>query len=592
MYCLAGLVAPQVEACGVDDRQWLPGRYTFDGNRSPPESYCAAAQDDIITSVPGNGALSSLPQTVVQSSCQKICSSTLTNCATVYISLMSGLPDSNNNYWQCNFYNPGVAPTTNRASGDPDCPAYPPTSVFVRFRETVNSCFAESSSAASAYCVTAKGFQGLPATVYATTTSAAASTATSTVASTVTVTQNAVVTSTTFGVYAYVTSSSILTTAVTATSISTVTITQRSSGSSIPASSVVTVTTTLTTSVCQAVATRLFVQDESVTNAGVAGRSPASSRADGNSLGDRQTDNSLLLPRLIPEPACLSRDNENIPSAVISSACSCLLPATVTQSASTLPAGTVTTVLVSFQTSTVLSTSISFTGTFSTVTSYRFTTLTIPTTIIQPTTTITTVITTTAIASQPSSAQSATTVTVTSTVKKTAVPTFALFARQASGPRDEKFRLRSRMAPDLPYAPENRILQYRRTSGSGADGPDEIGVNATIIEGKLYIFSQLGNPKPHGFSLQLEDRAVFGQQTDTEAGLRGCVINDETRKVTCELPNGRKVKMQELVWPAGGPDGGGRFMLARVPKGNSGKKFQPVMQFVAGSEGTADVDCT
>lgn len=83
--CLAGLVAPQVKACGINDRQWLPGRYTFNGNSSPRPSFCTAAQDDIITNVPGNGALSSLPQSVVQSSCQKICSSTLTNYATIYI---------------------------------------------------------------------------------------------------------------------------------------------------------------------------------------------------------------------------------------------------------------------------------------------------------------------------------------------------------------------------------------------------------------------------------------------------------------------------------------------------------------------------
>lgn len=403
-----------------------------------------------------------------------------------------------------------MAPITNHASGNPDCPSYPPTSIFVRFRETVNSCFAESSSVASSYCVTRQGFQGLPATVYATTTSAVGFTATPTLVSTATVTENAVVTSTNFGGYAYVTSSSILTTAVTATSVSTVTITQHSSGSSIPVSSVITVTTTVITSACQAVATRLFVQDISLPSAGMTGRSPASGRAEESRPGSRQTDASLLLPRIIPQPACLSKDNENMPDAVISSACSCLLPATVTQGASALPAGTVTTVLVSFQTSTVLSTLIFCTGTFSTITSYRFTTLSIATTIIQPTTTITTVITTTAIASQPSSAQSTTTVTVTSTAKKTAVPTFVLFARQASGPSDEKFRLRSHMAPDLPSAPQNRILQYRRTSGSGADGPDEVGGNAAIIDGKLYIFSQLGNPKPHGFSLQLGDRVVFG----------------------------------------------------------------------------------
>lgn len=582
------LLATPARACGVNDQQYLTGSFTYTtpGGDCPPRTINALPR-------PSAANIGNQPPSAVESQCKSICDSSFSDCASVYITRSFGPrtpTSSDGNFWACDFYRTGVKPVPNTA-----CFSNNPLEVYEVYKETINSCFASTSStaAASAYCSDyLLSDPPSQATVYATTVTEGPSAATETSTSTVFRTSNAIITSTVFGGTRSSTRVGTSTSGQTTTSVSTVTVIRTTTVPDVlvPKASTVTVVTTSsvtsTQSVCSAVSSRIARDALLVNNAAILGRAQLP-QFQPRSPGD--------LFRRAAAPACLSQGGEATGADVISSACSCLYAATVTASVTTtVIQSTSTSFAQAFVTSSVVSTSFVQTTSYATVTVNNLVVVTVPTTIVNPTTTIITKITTTFVPTQLTTVKSTRTTTVTTQVQKTTVPTFALYARPANkkgdGPDGKKFRLLTRILGSE-TSPQNRIIQYRKPKSAAANTPDWVGVNATIIDGYLYIINQQANPKLFGFSLALgSGRTVLGNSGGDDAtALRGCAIDVTTKVLDCKLPSGDNAKFQELKWPTGGD---GRFMLAQIPKGKAGdKEYKPVMQLLAGEAGTVQLGC-
>ena len=110
--------------------------------------------------------------------------------------------------------------------------------------------------------------------------------------------------------------------------------------------------------------------------------------------------------------------------------------------------------------------------------------------------------------------------------------------------------------------PTNRILTYIETGNPGAAGGSFQGVNATIIDGQLYIMSKNKKLKFYGFSRQFPGtsqhagRTVLCRQpmdnndkTSPSTTLTSCTINrSQGAVIMCKPTGSQPVALWELAW--------------------------------------------
>ncbi|KXJ85458.1 hypothetical protein Micbo1qcDRAFT_180766 [Microdochium bolleyi] len=600
------LGAVPVFGCGLDDRQYI---------RHP--DYDDAGQACPITSgLPGyigSSNFNNQGDAEVKTSCQSACNSyrdnNSINCNAYILQLVTGQPTMSGtlplfNSWQCGFYTSLPA-----APYDYSCDnsGTPPSSMVGIYRETVNSCFASTSSteAASDYCSDYIGAQPGPVTVYSVTSTETPDVVTEIITdmSTITVTQTASAAETE---YTDITETSVITESVTTITVKiTTAVVVTSTAKDITKTSttvkVVTPTTTLTKTVCKvngrglggANANEITIEARRTI---APGNGPGFVKHVGpGPMTARHMPGDALFGRAAA-PACLMQGGQSIPPSIISSACSCLFPATVsgmgeltiTESASTTQetlAYTVTesdfTVATSFRTITILESAQELTT--RTVVSTRLSTISIR---------ATSVFTRTALRTDTKTTTTATK-TVTKEVQQSSIPTFALYARPAGAkPGSTKWRVLTRKIGGVSNAdPESRVIQYSR---SAKTPPGSDGVTAAIVDGKLYVFSQTNTLKLYGLSIKLgtgpnKGRFVLGQQDDKTDTLTGCSVDKSTGVLSCKVTGGKPVQWQELGWP-GAAAGDTRLMLGQIPAGG-GKKYTPVMELVAADFGSVQVGC-
>lgn len=165
------------------------------------------------------------------------------------------------------------------------------------------------------------------------------------------------------------------------------------------------------------------------------------------------------------------------------------------------------------------------------------------------------------------------------TVDQTSAPTFGLVARRVDAP-NKSWRLLSRVLNG--GTGDSRVLQYRKPSkvdgGTGEiDGDAQFeGIQATILDGQLFVFSQQSNPRLHGFSKVVvpgdsdKPQQVLGAQTDNQVigtSLTGCTVDQSKGNLlSCKLGNGSAARFQELQWPSKNPNSK-RFMLGLLLSG-------------------------
>lgn len=190
--------------------------------------------------------------------------------------------------------------------------------------------------------------------------------------------------------------------------------------------------------------------------------------------------------------------------------------------------------------------------------------------------------------------------TATTVVTETSIPTFALVVHPV-GDSSTMYRLGTRVQGSR-KEPTNRILTYIKPGTSSAPDASFKGIDATIIDGRLYIMSKNDKPKLYGFSKQFSGesqyagRTVLARQpgndkTSSSTVLTGCTIDrSKGGIITCKSIGGEAVALQELAWP--GRKIKGRFMLGLVPASDrGGEEDQPRMQLAAESFGFAVVGC-